>query len=509
MIFTNYPINDKVIRMSNAFNKEKIDELFSRGVGEFIDPDGVFRKKLETNPEKIVIKFGVDPTRPDIHIGHAVVLHKLRQFQDMGCKVIFLIGDFTALIGDPTGKSKVRPEISNIEIGLNMKTYVEQIPKILKIESESNEDKKMDIIKDLNGFTVDSPWFGWMRNSDWFYNVTDITSEGASEFALSPQNEKGELFNTKLNLSIQNEKGQKFDIQPNSFFEKAVVYDSTRMQKLIGKKEIKTVSLVNFIAYLRLISQSQLIERDMFQERIKKGEPLFMHEMIYPVAQGIDSNLISDIYGSCDLEVGGTDQTFNMLIGRTLMKAVKKEPQAVLAFKLLEGIDGKEKMSKSLDNYIGIADEPNDMYGKVMSIPDSSIGNYFELCTTIPMNEVEKIRKGIVNGSIHPKEAKMNLAKQIVGIYHNKDEAEKAEKDFTNTFQKGEIPESVEEIKGEGKLLDILVENKITESTSATRRLFDAGAISDMTENVKLSQKDFVKNNHVYKIGKHKFIKIV
>ena len=239
--------------------------------------------------------------------------------------------------------------------------------------------------------------------------------------------------------------------------------------------------------------------------------PIFMNEMLYPVIQGIDSNAISNIYGSCDLEVGGTDQHFNMLVGRDIMEMNKKIPQAVLSFKLLEGTDGKEKMSKSLDNYIGITDEPNDMYGKVMSVPDSSIGNYFELCTFTPMKEVEEMRKRLKDESVNPKDIKMDLARQIVAIYHGEEKAQKVEKNFINTFQKGEIPEEMVELetkKGES-LMNILVEVKILSSKGDFRRLIKEKAITDLGTNKKITDADFIpKSGMKFKIGKKRFIKI-
>jgi tyrosyl-tRNA synthetase len=488
----------------NITNKQKIEDILTRGVGQFIDPEGTFRKKLETNPEKIIIKFGVDPTRPDIHLGHAVVLWKLRQLQDLGCKVIFLVGDFTSRIGDPTGKSKVRPELDNFEIINNVNTYIKQIPKILKIEPTTEVDKKLGkdkIIRDPNNFIVDSPWFGWMRNNEWFENIIDISTEKASDEGLT-----FEIIDSKTKQS------QKITVPEDSFIGKTVLYENTRMQKVfLNNKEIRSVSFLRVLSILRNITQSQLIERDMFQERIKSGEPLFMHEMLYPVVQGIDSELISEIYGSCDLEVGGTDQIFNMLIGRKVMEMTKmKETQAVLAFKLLEGTDGKEKMSKSLDNYVGITDEPNDMYGKIMSIPDSSIGNYFELCTFTPLSEVEKIRSGVLDGSMHPKDIKMKLAKQIVSIYHEEEQANKAQESWENTFSKKEIPEDVLEIKVKEDLLlvDVLVKNKIVSSKSDFRRLVREGAVTNLDTDEKIKDNNINSQPATYRIGKKRFIKI-
>jgi tyrosyl-tRNA synthetase len=475
-------------------NKDKIDELLSRGVGEFIDPGGIFRSKLETNPEKIVIKFGIDPTRPDLHIGHAVILRKLRQFQDLGCKIILLIGDFTGLIGDPTGRSKVRPEISSREIVENMLSYTKPLSKILKIEPTNKTEESAHIIRDGSGLIIDTPWYGWMRNSDWFYNVTDIEVDSVP----------GE------NVEVQYEGQPKAVFPKNTFPAKAAIFENDRLQKKIGRP-VKTTSLVNFLSVLRNVSLSQLSERDMFQERMKKGEPLFMHEMMYPVAQGIDSDVLSDIYGSCDLEVGGTDQTFNMLMGRRVMEMTKKPKekiQSVLAFKILEGLDGKEKMSKSLDNYVSITDEPSGMYGKIMSIPDTSIANYFELCTEMPIKEVEKIREAVSKGTTNPFEEKKKLAKEIVRIYHSEDKAKEAEENFIKTFSKKEIPDSVEEVEKKGRPIDMLVAIGATASTSVSRRYFEDGSVLDMTDNKKMTLKDDFIEGHTYKIGKHTFIKI-
>jgi tyrosyl-tRNA synthetase len=457
--------------MKENLNKQKIDELFTRGVGEFIDPNGIFRKKLETNPEKIVIKFGVDPTRPDLHLGHAVILHKLRQFQDFGAKIIFLIGDITAQIGDPTGKSKIRPDINLKEITENMKTYLDQVVKILK---------------------TDEKVFSWTMNSDWLVSINDI---------IAPDNEVVTINTGDKTITTP-------PLPGNHLIAKAHYWEKTRRQK----NNINSYTLISLLSILRKITFNRLIERDMFQDRIKEGLPVFMHEMMYPVIQGIDSNAISNIYGSCDLEVGGTDQLFNMLVGRDVMEMNQKTPQAVLSFKLLEGTDGKEKMSKSIDNYIGITDEPNDIYGKVMSIPDSSIGNYFELCTFTPMDEVEEIKKKLEKGSVNPKDIKMNLAKQIVAIYYGENKAQKAEENFINTFQKGEIPEEMTEIeiKEEGKtLMDVLVEVKILSSKGDFRRLVEEGAITDLETDKKLTDVNFVpKSGMKFKIGKKRFVKI-
>jgi tyrosyl-tRNA synthetase len=450
-----------------------VDELLARGVGEFIDPDGAFRKKLIEQPEKVVIKFGVDVTRPDIHIGHAVVFRKLRRFQDLGCKVIFLIGDYTTMIGDPTGKSKVRPEIDQKQIEENMKTYLDQVGKILLL------DEKV---------------FSWIRNSDWFAGVTDISvQEGL-----------------KVNINVP-ETESKLSVDGNSFLGKAVIYDETRMQKTHLKNNIvHGVSLSRFLAILRHITHSRLIERDMFQLRLKNNQELYMHEMMYPVLQGIDSTVLASIYGSCDLEVGGTDQMFNMLVGRDVMKMNSQPPQAVLGFELLVGLDGKEKMSKSLDNYIAITDTPANMYGKVLSIPDSVIANYFELCTYTTLDRIEEIKKEIAGGKVNPKDIKMELARQIVAEYHGEKNVKEAEEDFITKFQKKEIPDEIDEFKVEKEtlLIDAVLANGLVESKGEFRRLLDEGAVTDLKTKEKISDPQIkIEQELTLKIGKKRFVK--
>ena len=460
----------------------EIEELFERGVEEFIDPEDKFKEKLIKKAkgefkEYIVIKFGVDPTRPDIQLGHPVIFRKISKFQDLGCKVVFLIGDYTAQIGDPTGKSKVRPEIEQEKVEANMKTYLDQVGKILLTDKNS---------------------FSWIRNSDWFTAITDLELP------------KGD----KVKMSFEKE-GKKTDVDfdANSFVGKAVIFEKTRMQTTIAgfKGAISVITLKSLLWTLKHITHSRLIERDMFQERIKGGKELFMHEMIYPVLQGVDSYVLSEVYGSCDLEIGGNDQTFNMLIGRDIMKINKKEPQSVMSLKLLEGTDGKEKMSKSLDNYIAITDEPSDMYGKIMSLPDTSIINYFNLCTYAPQDEIKKIENEMKKGKLNPKDAKMRLAREIVVIYHGEDKAERAEQNFIKTFQKGGVPEDIEEIvaqKGTG-LGKIIVDNKIMKSNSEWRRLVSEGAVSNAETAEKVNSHDFLVDSDItIKIGKRRFLKI-
>lgn len=460
--------------------KKIIDEIFTRGVGMFVDPDDIFRKKLIAKArgeykEDIIVKFGVDPTRPDIHLGHAVVLRKLRQMQDLGCKVVFLIGDYTAQIGDPTGKSKVRPEVEQSAVEANMKTYLDQVGKIL------SADKKV---------------FSWIRNSDWFTTITDLDL---------PLDYK---VNMKINLPGFPE--GEITIPPNSFVGKAIVFEETRMQKAIGAKNIAVVTMRSLLWGLKHITLAQLIERDMFQERIRSGESLFMHEMLYPVFQGIDSDVLAQVYGTCDLEIGGTDQTFNMLMGRKVLEVNKRAPQAVLSCNLLVGLDGKEKMSKSLDNYVGIIDAPTNMFGKLMSIPDSVMGAYLELCTFTGMDDVVEITKKLALGKIHPRDAKMDLAQQIVEIYHGREAGILARESFVNTFQKKEMPTDMPRVHvvSGALLVDALMEQKLVSSKTEFRRLIDEGAIREDGELKIIDPLFAITGDMVLKIGKHRFVKL-
>jgi tyrosyl-tRNA synthetase len=336
-------------------------------------------------------------------------------------------------------------------------------------------------------------FFPWIRNSEWFLDVADLVVTQAIEY--------------KDTVS-----GQHVVFPPNSFYAKAALYDNSRMQKtVLNKTEIQQVTLRTFLATLRRITHSRLIERDMFQKRIDGGEELYMHEMMYPILQGIDSNLISLIYGSCDLEIGGTDQTFNMLMGRDTMKIGDLEQQAVLAVKLLEGTDGKEKMSKSLENYIGVTDAPANMYGKVMSIPDSSVVNYFELTTYTPTDEVETIAKQLEKGKENPKNIKMRLAREIVAIYHGDAEAKKAEQSFTKTFSEGGVPDDLEVISVEKgtPLVDVAVKYNIIASKSEWRRLIEGNGVHNAeTDETITDQFAKVDAPITLKVGKRRFLKL-
>jgi tyrosyl-tRNA synthetase len=448
----------------------RMEELLGRGVSQLTDPEKrleAFLSAPEGKKPRFVIKFGVDPTRPDIHIGHAVVLHKLRAFQDAGALVIFLIGDFTAMIGDPTGKSKVRPEISQKEVEANMKTYLEQVGKILDLNPKK---------------------FSWIRNSDWFTSPMDI------------------LAGENMNIAIDGK-----SVPPGSFVGKAITFEKTRMQVThLGGREVHNVSLINFLSILRMLTHARLIERDMFQKRIKDNEELFLHEMMYPVFQAIDSHVLARIYGSCDMEIGGSDQTFNMLMGRDVMKATKQPPQAVMSMDLIVGTDGTEKMSKSLNNYIGITDAPSDMYGKAMSIPDSAMKQYLELGTFTPLSQVAELMEGITKGTKHPKEVKMSIARQLVAIYHGEEKAAAAENDFITTFQKGGLPSDIQEIRfaPEETLSDILMGAGVFESKTVAKRHFADGAVQ-VHEGEKITDPQYVPEGAmILRIGKKTFVRL-
>ena len=370
-------------------------------------------KKLNSG-KKLRIKLGCDPSRPDLHLGHSVVLRKLKEFQGLGHRVVFIIGDYTGMIGDPSGKSKTRPALSKKDVKKNAESYFEQVGKILDI-------KKTEI----------------RYNSEWF-------------------------------------------------------------------------SKLNFEDILKLLSKftvARILERDDFSKRLKSGIDIAASEIMYPVMQAYDSIMIE-----ADVEIGGTDQKFNMLAGRDLQRKMNMPEQNVLTCPLLVGLDGKEKMSKSLDNYISITEEPNSMFGKIMSISDEMIFYYFKLLTNISENELQQIKIDLKDPSKNPRDLKVKLAKNIIEIYHNKKSAEKAEEEFNKIFRDKQKPSDIESCKLQTtsyKLVDLLVETKLSGSTSDARRLVQQGGvkIDDVV------QKDFdesikVKNGMIVQVGKRKFVKI-
>jgi len=374
-------------------------ELLSRGVEEVINKNDL-QKQLKS--KKIRVKLGIDPTAPDLHLGHAVALRKLKQFQDAGHKVILIIGDFTAMIGDPTDRVGARESLTTAQVKKNMREYLDQAGKILNL-------KKVEI----------------KYNSQWFKKLD---------------------FNKLLDLMAS------FTVQ-------------------------------------------QLIERDDFSKRIKEGKPVGYHELIYPIMQAYDSVIIK-----ADLEIGGRDQRLNILAGRDLMSKSGMKPQNVLTLPLLEGTDGKRKMSKSFNNYISLNDKPNDMFGKIMSIPDALISKYFDLLTDLKKPRSKDQRKN-----------KLLLAKTIVADLHNKKLAQKAEDYFIKVFSKKEQPTDIVKLKIKAKkinLVDLLIKAGV-KSKSEARRLIDQGGIRIDKEvkkgyNTKIS----IKGGSVLQIGKRKFFEL-
>jgi tyrosyl-tRNA synthetase len=355
--------------------------VIQSGVSDLVPVSDMKRKLSEGRPLRV--KLGVDPTAPDLHLGHAVPLRKLRQFQDLGHTVVLIIGDFTALIGDPSGRNSTRPPLSKEQIDANAQTYVEQAFKIL--DPEKTELR---------------------RNSSW----------------LAP---------------------------------------------------------LGFAELLRLTSQftvARILERDDFSKRYASQQSISLHEFLYPVAQAYDSVAVE-----ADVELGGTDQLFNLLAGRELMEKQGMEPQCALTLPLLEGTDGVQKMSKSYGNYIGLTDAPSDMFGKVMSIPDELMPKYYRLCTSLTVDEVDEIEAALGAGTEHPNTVKRRLAREIVTLYHGPDAGPTAEESFDRVFKDHQAPEEVEEIVVEMTeeiyLPALLHSLGLVTSSSEGRRMIDQGAV--------------------------------
>ncbi|MGI6341257.1 MAG: tyrosine--tRNA ligase [Minisyncoccales bacterium] len=377
-------------------------------------PEGELEKKL--NSGKILnIKMGFDPTSPDLHLGHAVAIKKMKELQDLGHKIIVIIGDFTARIGDPSGKDKTRPTLSKEEIDKNSQTYINQLGKILDIS-------KVEV----------------RRNSEW----------------------------------------------------------------------LSQLKLDEFISLLSKYTVQQIMERNDFKKRFESGNPISMHEIVYPLIQGYDSIEIN-----ADIEIGGQDQLFNFLIGRYLQEKYEKEPQAIICMPLLRGIDGVNKMSKSLGNYIALTDSPNDMYGKTMSIPDHLIEEYLNLTTSFSENKKSSIKQELEKHE-NPIDIKKKIAFNIVEQYYSSDDAKNAQIDFENKFQKRKL-ENIDYIEINLKLLDQekslleLIHELLNKSKSETRKLFEGGAISINGEkmfdiNFKI---DKIEKESILKVGKLNYFK--
>ncbi len=389
--------------INHAFN------LIQRGV-EAITPESALRDKLQKS-RPLIVKLGADPTAPDIHLGHTVILNKLRQFQDLGHHVVFLIGDFTGKIGDPSGKSSTRPPLTTEQVVANAKTYQQQVFKVL------------DPSKTRIAF-----------NSEW---LSQLGAEG--------------------------------------------------MLKLSASQTV-----------------ARMLEREDFKTRFANHKPIGIHEFIYPLLQGYDS-----VELEADIELGGTDQTFNLLMGRELQKQHNQEPQVVITMPLLVGLDGNIKMSKSANNYIGITDSPDEMFGKIMSISDELMWNYFELLSFRDMAEIEQFKIDIANGR-NPKDVKIVLAKEIVARFHHADDADRAAIQFNQRFQAGQLPEDLDNIAIMHGLTisQILKHVGLVASTSEALRLIRQGAVK--INGKKISDEKWVPElgEAIYQIGKRRFAKI-
>lgn len=385
----------------------------ARGAEEMLPAGGLEAKLKKGKP--LVVKTGFDPTAPDLHIGHTVLINKMRQFQELGHEVVFLIGDFTGMIGDPSGKNTTRPPLSPEEIQANAETYQSQIFKIL--------DEKTTRIE---------------FNSDW-----------------------------------------------------------------MGKMD--AAGLIRLSSHHTV---ARMLERDDFNKRYSGGQPISIHEFLYPIVQGYDSVALQ-----ADVELGGTDQKFNLLVGRQLQQDFGQEPQVVLTMPLLEGLDGVQKMSKSLGNYVGITDAPGEMFGKIMSISDELMWRYFELLSFRPLQDIAALRKSVADGS-NPRDAKFELATEIVTRFHDAAAAAAAQQEFVSRFQQGAMPEEIEEVTlssndGELGIAYLLKEAKLVTSTSEAFRMIKQGAVR--IDGARIEDKSLIiaaGNTAVYQVGKRKFARV-
>ncbi|MDB4135577.1 tyrosine--tRNA ligase [Gammaproteobacteria bacterium] len=387
--------------------------IIKRGTDEILTESDL-KKKLESG-KQLTVKAGFDPTAPDLHFGHTVLLNKLRHFQDLGHKVIFLIGDFTGQIGDPSGKNKTRPTLTSEELVSNAKTYEKQVFKILK--------KELTEVK---------------FNSEW---CNKLGADGLIKLA------------SKYNVA-------------------------------------------------------RMLERDDFNKRYNSNQSIAVHEFLYPLVQGYDSVALE-----ADVECGGTDQKFNLLVGRELQRAYDQEPQVVLTVPILEGLDGTNKMSKSLNNYIAIDEEPNDMFGKIMSISDELMWRWFELLSFIPEKEIKVLKKQIEEGA-NPRDIKFLLAEELVDRFHSDGQGSKCKEAFLQRFQKGQIPEDISsltvEIDGDSIPLPNLLKNsEMVSSTSEAMRLIKQGGVKIDSVKVEDPKLEIQKSSEaLYQVGKRKFLQI-
>ncbi|PKL38149.1 MAG: tyrosine--tRNA ligase [Spirochaetae bacterium HGW-Spirochaetae-1] len=399
-------------------------ELLERGTEEIIPRDEFLKKieKSEKENKPLIIKAGFDPTAPDIHLGHTVLLRKMKHFQDMGHTVVFLIGDFTGMIGDPSGKSETRKRLTKEEVLENAETYKKQVFKIL--------DKEKTVVE------FNSRWCTPMT----FADVLDLTSR----------------------------------------------YNVARM-----------------------------LERDDFSNRYRNQKPISILEFMYPLVQGYDSVALK-----ADVELGGTDQKFNLLVGRDLQREYGQEPQVIMTLPLLVGLDGVQKMSKSLNNYIGINETPRDIFGKVMSISDELMFLYYELVTDLPMEEVKSLKKGMSDGSLHPRNVKVKLAKEICAQFYSRDTADEAEAEFNKIFVQKDVPDEIEEYTVPGSelkdgkiwIIKLLVLAGMSKTNGEARRLIQGGGVTLDGERIvdqELEVELPVAGEGILKVGKRRFVKIL
>ncbi len=393
-------------------------DLIRRGIAEIVPEEDLARRieKSIASGVPLNVKLGCDPSRPDLHIGHSVVLRKLRQFQDLGHKAILIVGDFTGMIGDPSGRNRTRPPLTLEETRRNGQTYLEQATKILST-------KKIQML-------YNSEWLGKMT----FADVIMLASR----------------------------------------------YTTARM-----------------------------LERDDFEKRFRAREPIGMHELLYPLAQAMDSVAVQ-----ADVELGGTDQKFNLLVGRDIQREYGLDPQVIITMPILPGTDGVEKMSKSLDNHIGISESPAQMYGKVLSIPDSVILSYFVLTTSVEPEEIVSIEKQLQEPGINPRDLKRRLAREVVTLYHSREAAVESEREFDRIFIEKEVPSDIQErilpLKGGViSILQLLTTTQMVSSNGEARRLVSQGGISiDGRKVTDVNEIISPGEGIVVKVGKRKFLKV-
>ena len=395
-----------------ASTKEQLIEL-ARGIDEILPEDGLAEKLKKKRP--LIIKAGFDPTAPDLHVGHTVLINKMRQFQEFGHQVVFLIGDFTGMIGDPSGKNATRPALSREEIEANAATYESQIYKILDPE--------------ITRIDFNSRWMSAMSSAD----------------------------------------------------------------------------LVKLASHYTV---ARMLERDDFSKRYKSGQSISIHEFLYPIVQGYDSVALK-----ADIELGGTDQKFNLLVGRQIQQDYGQEPQLVMTTPLLEGLDGVQKMSKSLDNYIGITDPPGEMFGKVMSISDELMWRYFEVLSFRKLEDIASLKSRIEAGD-NPRDAKFELAMELVARFHDQKAAEAAKAEFVSRFQKGAMPEEIREVSipsvnGSLGIAYVLKESDLVSSTSEAFRMIKQGAVKIDGERIEDKSLEIpAGSNCIIQVGKRRFARV-